>query len=210
MKKTLLLTVSILILQIFFSCKSQYSTAELNTNFTQTEIADLKLISEFFKDEMCLHMDSDFRTCYERTPHEYLLATGNGFWTNIDFEEQKELYKRISKSTFDAIWMFCESTFYPSKTKADELCAVANGRYQEYLTDLGKTNPRIAEYAERIQASGDFSGLDIQYWQVLKEKKSFDLDDPNIQLILAIHYLSMNDQAKRNAELIEKRTVKFE
>ncbi|MBD3630480.1 hypothetical protein [Cyclobacterium sp.] len=183
---------------------------ELNANFTDKEIEDLKLIVEFFKDEMCLHMDSDFRTCYERTPHDYLMATGNRFWTNIDFDEQKKLYQKISDSAFEAIWVFCESTFYPSKVKADEICFVAMGRYQQYLTDLGKTNPRIAQYAERIQASGDFFGLDIQYSEVLKDKKSFDLDDPNIQLILAIHYLSLNDQAKRNADLIQDQTIMFE
>ena len=154
-------------------------------------------------------MDSDFKTCYERTPHEYLEATGNGFWTNIDFEKQKELYEQISKSTFDEIWMFCESTYYPSETKAKSLCANATGKYQKFLADLGKTNPRIAKYADRVQASGDFNGLDIHYWEVLKNKKYFDLNDPNIQLILAIHYLSMSDNSARNADLIERKKVKF-
>ena len=192
-----------------FSCKSQYSTTELNKNFTSEQIADLSKITEFFKSEMCLNMDSDFKTCYERTPHEYLLATGNGFWTNIDFEEQKKLYDRISESTFNEIWMFCESTYYPSKTKAKDICAVVNGKYLKYLFDLGKKNPRIANYAKRIEASGDFSSLDLQYWEILKDKKSFNLKDPNIQLILSIHYLSLNDQSKRNAELIERKKIKF-
>ncbi len=182
---------------------------ELKKNFTAEQIADLNKITEFFKSEMCLHMDSDFKTCYERTPHEYLIATGNGFWTNIDFDEQKKLYDQISKSTFNEIWMFCESTYYPSKTKAKDICAVSTGKYQKYLSELGKTNPRIAKYAERIQASGDFGSLDIQYWEVLKDKKHFNLKDPNIQLILAIHYLSMNDQSTRNADLIERKKVKF-
>ncbi|MBZ9652833.1 hypothetical protein [Psychroflexus montanilacus] len=145
-------------------------------------------------------MDSDFKTCYEWTPHDYLMATGNAFWKNIDFEEQKKLYGKISNSTFDAIWRFCETTYYPSELKGDEICSVAMGRYQQYLNDLGKSNPRIAKYAERIRASGDFYAIDIQFSEVLNDKKSFDLDDPNIQLILSIHYLSLNDQAKRNAD----------
>ena len=193
------------ILQLNFSCKTQYSATELNNNFTTEQKADLKKITDFFKNQMCLNMDSDFKTCYERIPLEYLEAIGNGFWTNIDFEKQKKLYDQISKSTFNEIWMFCESTFYPSETKAKSLCANATGKYQKFLADLGKTNPRIAKYAERIQASGDFNGLDIQYWEVLKNKKYFDLNDPNIQLILAIHYLSLNDNATRNADLIERK-----
>lgn len=205
MRKTIILTFVVIILQLNFSCKSQFSTTELNNNFTAEQIADLNKITEFFKSEMCLHMDSDFKTCYERNPHKYLEATGNGFWTNIDFKKQNELYEEISKSTFDEIWMFCESTVYPSQSKVKSLCANATGKYQKFLADFGKRNPRIAKYAERIQASGDYNGLDIQYWEVLKDQKSFDLNDPNIQLILAIHYLSMNDNAKRNADLIERK-----
>lgn len=210
MRKKLLLIFGVIILQLSFSCKTQYSATELKNNFSAEQISDLNKITEFFKSEMCLNMDSDFRTCYERIPHEYLEATGNGFWTNINFEKQKELYKQISESTFNEIWMFCESTFYPSGKTAKSLCAVARGKYQNFLADLGKTNPRIAKYAERIQASGDFSSLDLRYWEILKDKKSFDLNDPNIQLILAIHYLSMNDQTTRNADLIERKRVEIE
>lgn len=202
MRKTIIFIFGFIILHLNFSCKSQYSATELNKNFTAEQIADLNKITQFFKTEMCLHMDSDFKTCYERTPHEYLEATGNGFWTNIDFEKQKELYGQISKSTFDEIWMFCKSTEYKSGKETKSLCANAIGKYYEYLVDLGKQNPRIAKYAERINASGDYSGLDIQYWNILKDKKHFDLNNPNIQLILAIHYLSLNDQEKRNEKWI--------
>jgi len=65
------------------------------------------------------------------------------------------------------------------------------------LTDLGKTNPRIAKYAKRIWDSGDFYSMDIHYSNILMNKKLFDLNDPNIQLTLAIHYLSLNDTEKR-------------
>ncbi|QDH80686.1 hypothetical protein FKX85_17220 [Echinicola soli] len=205
MKKTKLLIFGILILQLNFSCKTQYSTTELNENFTSEQIADLKKITDFFQEQMCLKMESDFKTCYERTPHEYLEATGNGFWTNINFEEQKKLYEQISKSTFDEIWDFCETTyFHPNETKVKEICAVYNGKYQKFLSDLGNSNPAIAEYLKKIQASGDYSYSNIRYWNVLNDKKHFDLNDPNIQLILAIHYLSMNDQESRNNELREK------
>ena len=207
MRKTLILIFGFTILQLNFSCKTQYSATELNNNFTTKQKADLKKITDFFKTETCGNMD--FAKCYKQTNHDSLQAEGKGFWTKIDFEKQKELYVRISTSTFNEIWMYCESTFYPSETKAKSLCANATGNYQKFLADLGKSNPRIAKYTERIEASGDYNGLDIQYWEVIKDKKSFDLNDPNIQLILAIHYLSINDNASRNADLIERKTVKF-
>ena len=204
MRKTLLLIFIITILQLNSSCKSQYSTAELKNNFSTEQISDLNKISDFFKNQMCLNMGSDFRTCYERIPHEYLEATGNGFWTNINFEKQKELYEQISKSTFSEIWMFCKSTEYKTGLETKSLCAVANGKYQKFLVDLGKENPMIAKYAKKINASGDYSGIDIHYWNVLNNKKYFVLNNPNIQLILAIHYLSLSDQQTRNEKWISE------
>lgn len=206
MKKTKLITLGLLILQLNFSCKTQYSLAELNDNFTSEQLADLKKITDFFKEQICSGLESDFKTCYEQIPHENYKVTGNGFWTNIDFNEQKKLYDRISKSTFNEIWTFCETTYhYPKETKTREICAAHNGKYQKFLSDLGKSNPRIAEYHNRIQASGDYSWMDIQYGDVLKEsRKYFDLNNPNIQLILAIHYLTINDQESRNIKIRER------
>ncbi len=204
MRKAIILIFGVIILQLTFSCKSQYSATELNKNFTAEQIADLNKITEFFKSEMCLNMDSDFKTCYERTPHEYLEATGNGFWNNIDFEKQKKLYDQISQSTFDEIWMFCKSIEYETKKETKSICANAFGKYYNFLSDVGKNNPYIAKYAEKINASGDFYGIDIEYWNVLNDKKQFDLNDPNIQLILAIQYLSLNDQEKRKEKWTEE------
>ena len=206
MKKLLIFVFIILIT----SCKSQYSTTALRNNFSADQIEDLNKITEFFKEQMCFNTQSDFRKCYKRIPHDYLKAYGSGFWTNINFDQQKDLYNQISKKTFNEIWMFSTATFYPSGTKAKSLSAVALGKYQKFLEDFGKHNPRIAKYAERIKANGDFSGFDFNYREILKDRKSFDLKDPNIQLILAIHYLSLNDQDTRNKSQMQTKKLKFE
>ena len=202
MRRRIILIFGIIILQLNFSCKSQYSATELKDNFSTEQIADLNKITAFFKNQMCLNMDSDFRTCYERIPHEYLEATGSGFWKNINFEKQKELYEQISKSTFNEIWTFCKSTEYKTGLETKSICPIVNGKYQKYLTKIGENNPEIAEYAKQIRQSGDFSVTGIRYCNVLNRKKYYDLEDPNIQLILAIHYLSLNDQESRNEKWI--------
>ena len=195
MKKTLIIGLLILI----SSCKSQYSTTELRNNFSPDQIQDLNKIREFFKNEMCLYMDSDFETCYKRIPHEYLEATSYGFWSNINFEKQQALYNEISKYTFNEIWSFCKVIYLDSGKEFKSVCAVPNGAYQKYLTEIGKKNPVIDDYAKRLNELGDFPN--IQYWMILKDKKHYNLNDPNIQLFLAIHYLSMNDQHQRDEEV---------
>ncbi len=79
MKNYSLLIIGILVLQFGSSCKAHYPLTELNNIFTSEEINDLTKITEFFKIEMCLNMDTDFETCYRQIPHEYLEATGMDF-----------------------------------------------------------------------------------------------------------------------------------
>ena len=69
MTKALILIFGIIILKLNFSCKTKYYATELNDNFTTEQISDLNKISDFFKNQMCLNMDSDFKNCYERIPH---------------------------------------------------------------------------------------------------------------------------------------------
>lgn len=201
-KKMRKILFGIIILGLFASCKSQYSTSELKNNFTKSEIQDLNKIREFFISETCIISENDFKDCFKNISHDYLQAYGNGFWENVNFEKQSELYNQISKSTFDKIWSFCPTTYRtePEK-KFKTLCAISGGKYTDYLIEFGKKNKRIAEYAKSINDSGDFSSLDLTTWEILNNRKYFNLNDPNIQLILAIHFLTLNDQLKRKEEL---------
>ena len=195
MRNTLLLSLTSLIFLVFYSCKTEYSTTELNANFTAEQISDLTEIREFFINQVC---ESDFKSCYKETNHDSLQALGIGLWNKINFGEQKTLYDRIAKSTFKEIWIICKSVNHKTDEEKKSICANAIGKYQKYLSDIGKQNPMIAKYAERINAYGDFPSLEFQPYNILNNPKNFNLDDPNIQLILAIHYLSLNDQDKRN------------
>ncbi len=60
------------------SCKTQYSATELDNNFTPEQKADLKKITDFFKNQMCLNTDSDFKTCYEQIPSRHHKKTDLG------------------------------------------------------------------------------------------------------------------------------------
>jgi len=202
MKKRVIIGIGFLLL--FISCNTKYSLTELNKNFSTEQITDLNKITKFFKSQVCSDNKSNFKKCFEKIPFDKLQAEGKGVWSYINFKEQRNLYTQISKSTFNEIWMFGKVTYYPSKITGKSICSVYNGKYQKYLIDLGKKNPFIAKYAKRLIASGDFNSFDLQYWDILKNENYFDLNDPNIQLILAIHYLSLNDQIKRKEFLINQ------
>ncbi len=181
------------------ACKANYHKANLYGDFTPSELKDLNKIVKFFKDETC--GTADFEKCFRQINYDSLISKGMTLSSKIDFEKQKKLYRDISSSTFDAIWMFCESFYHPTQTKAEDLCLSTNRKYLNYLKAYGRDNPKIADYSKRLEGSGDFNHFDFDYREILAEKEYFDLADFNMQLVLAIHYLSLNDQSKRNADL---------
>ena len=54
----------------------------------------------------------------------------------------------------------------------------------------------LSPLLQRIEA-GDFESVGLLQQSIYNNPKEFDLDDPNIQLLIAIHYLTLNDQQKR-------------
>ena len=187
----------ITVIQLTFSCKSELSTRELKNNFTTEQISDLNKIIDFFKNQICQNNGSDFKTCFSELLPTLLEYSWQPILKKVDYEKQKEIYKSISDTTFKEIWAFGKTTYPETGLELKSVGSKYNGKYQKYLTELGKHNTEIKEYAERLIASGDFESMELLQYRVYINPSKFDLDNPNIQLLIAVHYLSQNDQEKR-------------
>lgn len=197
MRKVLILIFGIIILQLSFSCKSQYSTVELENNFSTDQISDLNKIRDFFKNQISENKKSDFKVCFSKILPGLLENGWHPILEKVDFEKQKELYNSISKSTFDEIWEFGKATYPDTGLELKNLGSKYNGKYQKFLTEFGKNNSEVKNYADRLIEAGDFESVGWLQQSIYKNPEEFDLDDPNIQLLIAIHYLTLNDQQKR-------------
>lgn len=200
MRKTLILIFGVAILQLNFSCKTQYSMTELKNNFSTERISDLNKITDFFKNQICENKNSDFKTCFSKILPELLENGYRPILEKVDFEQQKELYNSISKSTFNEIWEFGKATYPDTGLELKSLVSKYNGKYQKYLTELGKNNTEIKKYADRLIAAGDFESMGLLQQRIYENPKELDLDNPNVQLLIAVHYLTKNDQQKRTDE----------
>lgn len=196
-KKTLRKLI-LLILILNLSCKSQFSTPELKASFSADQIADLKKITDFFEKQICENEQTNFKNCFETILPDLINLGYEPIFERVDFQKQRELYQSIGKDTFKEIWNFCISTNSQTNQKHQSLCARGiDGKYANFLLTIGKNNKLVKEYADRLIASGDFeSSTLLQQW-IYTNKVSFDLENPNIKLIIAIHFLSINDQEKR-------------
>ncbi|MCX7549182.1 hypothetical protein OS188_14590 [Xanthomarina sp. F1114] len=202
MRKAIILIIGVTNLLVSLSCNAQYSATELKDNFTTEQISDLNKITAFFQNQICDNKNSDFKTCFSKILPELLEYGWQPILEKVDFEKQKELYNSISKSTFNEIWEFGKATYPKTGLELKSIGSKYNGKYQKYLTELGKNNAEIKEYAERLIAAGDFESMGLLQQQIYKNPNNFDLNNPNIQLLIAIHYLSQNDQQKRKEKWI--------
>ena len=189
----------IIILLIFSSCENKFETTELNNNFTADEISDLEKLVSFFKIKFCESGSTDFESCFEMFAPNWIEKGLEYSAEKIDFSEQKEFYGNIDQNTFDEIWDFCKTyQIRPTEREYLSVCANTNGKYVQFLKDFGKSNPLVRKYYEDIIAAGDFdqTGLTISY--IWNKRNEIDLNNPNFQILIAVHILTMNDQFERN------------
>jgi hypothetical protein len=190
-----LIIICVLILN--YSCSTNFSTPELRNNFSKEQIADLNKITEFFKNQICENRKADFKTCFSKILPELMEYGWQPILDNVDFEKQRELYNSISQSTFDEIWEFGKATNLETGWEFKSIGSKYNGNYQNFLAELGKNNSEIKDYADRVIGMGDFESMGLLQRRIYRNPMDYDLDNPNIQLLIAIHYLSQNDQQKR-------------
>ncbi|MDR2916350.1 MAG: hypothetical protein LBV74_16240 [Tannerella sp.] len=170
--------------------------------FDKSEIEDLTRILFFFNEQICPAKEVadgvNIQECY----HDFFAhmlekeKTGN-FDIGISFQKQKEMYDQISESTFNQIWFFGESLRFNSPDAFSEkyIFFTNNGKYWKFLEEFGKENANIKKYFDTLYLTGDMSPTVVS--NILYAFEWCDTEDVRIQLLIAIHYLTLNDQFER-------------
>ena len=191
---------------ILISCTTSEST-ELKSNktisetFNKSEIKDLQIIFDFFNGQICdsKKLNNDLlNDCYEKYCSEIReqQKTENGFNPKVNFEKQLEMYKKIDKSTFEKIWYFQQS--WPHREQKDTLKYISfspETKYFEFLEKYGKENKLVNYYSDSFKAAGDISPT--MNASLIMQYELYDISDLRTKLIIAIHYLTLNDQFYR-------------
>ncbi len=199
--------IYILIAVFFANCSSKDKVA-LNSNilisktFNKNEINDLELIFAFFNNKICPKVkpnNENLTECYLTycsKNMEQIIKT-NDYNRNINYEEQKRFYSKISSSTFKEIWSIQKSI--PVRDRIDTLKYLSfnhNGKFVRFLKQYGKENKKIKRYYESFIQYRDITPS--MQAIILMEFKDFDINDVRTKLVFAIHYLTRNDQIWRN------------
>ena len=202
--KNLLLISTLL---IALSCTTQKQNDLLNDQttkklFTTTEINDLAKIQTFFDKSIGL-TDSDKQENVEKVYTDFFLQNADiekvaDFKTLINFSDQKELYNQLDENTFNDIWEISWSKKGNSVDSLQHIQLNGHGKYMDLLKTVGKQDTVINNYYNSLEIAGDISPS--MFADLVRNYENYNINDSKIRLIIAIHYLTINDQLKRKAK----------
>jgi hypothetical protein len=189
---------------LLMGCSGSFNSTELDHNFNESEKRDLELLTNFFQEQMC-HQKSDFSNCMD----SIIPFLGEYGWMpileNVNFEEQQKLYDSFESKLFSEIWSFCKFHNPKEGWERKSLCLNIDGKYMKFLKDLAENNSDLKDYYELMYATGDWESMGLLQGNLYTKPENYDLRDPNIQILIAVHYLTQNDQQKRKEPWTENK-----
>ncbi len=171
----------------------------IKESFNTTEINDLTKIQSFFDKSIGL-TESDKQDNLEKVYTDFFLQNSDiekmsDFKLSINFNDQKGMYNQLDKKTFDNIWTISWLTKPDSNDSLKYIQLNRQGKYVEFLKSLGQQDSVINNYYNSLEIAGDISPTMVG--DLIKNYKNYNIKDPKVRLIIAIHYLTQNDKFER-------------
>lgn len=177
--------------------------------FNSSELTDLLKVQHFFDRQISItdkisesNLDESYHHFFQRLAK---VNTAGDLLLPINFNKQKEFYQQIDKYTFDQIWLFDSLVNMATGDTLMHIQLNGNGKYLQFLKKLGGQNKVIKDYVNGLEIAGDISPSMIAV--LVKNYSKYDIKDPKIRLMVAIHYLTLNDQWTRNEIKSEANTL---
>jgi hypothetical protein len=179
-----------------YGCSPSFESKELNSNFTKSELSDLQKLTDFFQSQMCVDA-ANFKSCADSIVPQLIEHGYLPILENIDYQSQVQLYQTFESGLFSEIWSFCENRNFRSGITHHSVCLNADGKYVKFLADLSLRNSDLKEYYDLLISSGDWESMGLLETKLITNPKSYDLNDPCMQVLVSVHFLTQNDQQKR-------------
>jgi len=161
---------------------------ELNSFFNESEIKELKIIAdEFDKQILSIFGINELENAYFKFFESIEQAkTSDEFSMKISFIDKGLILEKINIKVLSLIW---ELDRLNQQEPIEIKSLKTKGPYADFLQSSGKENSILKEYFQSIVISGDVNPYSVG---LLRTKaRQLNVNDSNIRLILAIHYLSI-------------------
>jgi len=186
-RNTIKISFIALSFSVLLGCKTYQPTKELQAVFNLQELKDLETIRTFFIKDIMDLKEEDFHLTF-RSKIERLEASG---FATISPKKIKQLFNSISKSTFDEIWEIKKQKRSRNNEGSYEyFVPKRNSKYYDFLNRVTEHNSMIKQYYDTTIKAGDFNHSSMLKY-TSDNTLDFDLKNTNVQIVMAIHYISI-------------------
>ena len=186
-RNTIKISFIALSFSVLLGCKTYQPTKELQAVFNLQELKDLETIRTFFIKDIMDLKEEDFHLTF-RSKIERLEASG---FATISPKKIKQLFNSISKSTFDEIWEIKKQKRSRNNEGSYEyFVPKRNSKYYDFLNRVTEHNFMVKQYYDTTIKAGDFNHLSMLKY-TSDNTLDFDLKNTNVQIVMAIHYISI-------------------
>ena len=195
-----ILAISALLL-IIVSCTSNKELTLDNDpvvvqHFTDSELADLIKILDFFENEICDSLTStNIDDCYETLwSGSQQVDSLDELGIQISYEGQERLFSELSPDLFTEIWFYRDDYVPKNQDTVLSIHYKWPGKYFDFLNSVAETDSTITEHVKAMTLVSDISPS-ILFHTMIHSKK-YDYSIERIRLIIAITCLTFNEQIR--------------
>lgn len=178
---------------ILFACNGNIDlnqSEKIKATFSSTEIDDLTAIHTFFTREIIQLTENQNPTSAYSTFLEDMEATSTlgTYPYTIQTTKIDSLVHQLDSNFVSTIWT---KVSYSSEdgSPTENLDLLPQSKYIEYLGLIGTENATVKNYHDNIISSGHLNATAVATF--IYEWKSFDVTNSDIQLMIAIHYITV-------------------
>lgn len=173
--------------------------ATLRSIFDSQELRDLHEILDFFETQICSRLRlprEQLDSCYADFFSIVEIAQGTGVLNiPVQYHAQMDMYSRLSASAFEEIWQMGYGINAVSGDTTWSMRLNPEGKYRYFLQAVQEDYMIFQSYYEAFQSTGQMTASMIE--TVLYNFRLYNMEDVRVRLLIALHYLTINDSFSR-------------
>ena len=182
------------------SCSKQENILLMNDNlvnnyYNSTEIAELMRIQLFFDEAIGITNMLDTDELENAYSQLFMLnkdiKQASELQIPFDEEDVRALFGKIDVDVINDIWG--QNSFITGIVSegSKDLEINANGEFVRLLKEMGEKDLQAKEYYNSLKLPGDITPNLVA--SLAKASDQYNIDDPKIRLLIAIHYITIRD-----------------